>query len=446
MDEQTFWNKILKELKNTYSRPVFQTWFTNTKVLELRDNSVLIGCPSKFVKDTLEKKYLARLEKIVTEVRGEKTKISLKVKPFVLGQKVKKRSLGPLFGKEEPVSLPKTIGLRTDFNFANFAVSPTNELAYAAATAVAKTPGQTYNPLFLYGGVGVGKTHLMQAIGNEALKSAPDLKIIYCVSEDFTNELITAIQTKTTTGFKKRYRSANILLVDDIQFIAGKTAVQEEFFHTFNTIQRNGGQIVMTSDKPPEEIANLEQRLRSRFEAGLSIDIQPPDFELRTAILLIKAKQQELDLSMDVAKAIAANIESARKLEGFLVRLKTENAVRQVPFTLELINNLLGKPKTEALPKKVEPQEILKSVAQLNKVKIADLKGPVRKKQLVECRHISMYLLRTLLELSLVEIGQIHGGRDHTTVIHAVEKITGLLASSEDLRQKVSLVKQAIYE
>lgn len=449
MNEAAFWNKVLNQLKKALSRPIFQTWFANTKVISLEENALVLACSSKFVKDTIEKKYLSLLKKTVDEVRGKKTKLSLKVQPSVLPQKTKeKKTLGPLFEKEKQPLVAKagSAYLQPNLTFNNFAVSSTNELAYAAATAVAKSPGKAYNPLFLYGGVGVGKTHLMQAIGHESLKKHPNLKIIYCASEDFTNEIITAIKTKTTGGFKKRYRSADILLIDDIQFIAGKTAVQEEFFHTFNTIQRASRQIIMTSDKPPAEIANLEHRLRSRFEGGLNIDIQAPNFELRTAILLIKTKQHEMELPMDIAKTIAANIESTRKLEGFLARLKTEVAYRQIPLTLELVNSLLGKPKEETPQRKIKPREILRSVAQLNKIKISDLKGPVRKKQLVESRHISMYLHRILLNLPLVEVGQIHGGRDHTTVMHAVEKITNELSSSEYLRNKVSLIKKDIYE
>jgi len=445
MDEKTFWNKVLSRLKKTYSRPIFQTWFINTKVIAIKENTAIIACPSKFVKDTIEKKYFLILKKTVSEVRGEKTKLTLKVQSSLLSQEVKKpKPLGPLFEEEVQTAQKKPAYLRPEFTFLNFAVSSTNELAYAAATAVAKTPGKAYNPLFLYGGVGVGKTHLMQAIGNEILKVHPNLKVIYGVSEDFTNEIITAIQTKTTGSFRKRYRSAKVLLIDDIQFIAGKTAVQEEFFHTFNAIQRIGGQIVLTSDKPPAEIAKLEQRLRSRFEGGLAIDIQPPDFELRTAILLIKAKQQNLELPMEIAKTIAANIESTRRLEGFLVRLKTETTFRKTPIDSELVNSLLGKPKEEVVPRKIKPQEILKSVAQVNKVKISEIKGPVRKKHLVESRHISMYLQRTLLKLPLMEIGKIHGDRDHTTVMHAVEKIANKLSTSEDLRNKVSLIKSSI--
>lgn len=449
MDEKTFWNKVLNQLKKALSRPIFQTWFVNTKVASFEENALTVACSSKFVKDTIEKKYFSLLKKTVDEIRGEKTKLSLKVQPSVFPQKTKKKqTLGPLFEKEKrpPVTKAGDPHLQPNLTFSNFAVSSTNELAYAAATAVAKSPGKAYNPLFLYGGVGVGKTHLMQAIGHEILKKYPDIKIIYCASEDFTNEIITAIKTKSTGGFKKRYRSANVLLIDDIQFIAGKTAVQEEFFHTFNTLQRTNGQIIMTSDKSPAEIANLENRLRSRFEGGLSIDIQAPNFELRTAILLIKTKQHKLELPMDIAKTIAANIESTRKLEGFLVRLKTEVIFRQIPLTLELVNNLLGKPKEEISQRKIKPQEILRSVAHFNQIKISDLKGPVRKKQLVESRHISMYLHRILLNLPLVEVGHIHGGRDHTTVMHAVEKITNELPSSEYLRNKISLIKKDIYE
>ena len=446
MDKEVFWKKVLSRLKKTFSRPIFQTWFAQTKIASIEEKKVVILCPSKFVKDTIERKYLPLLQKNVEEILGRKTRLSFKISPNLFEKKKKKETpLGPLFEKEEPTFPKNSLGLRPDFTFANFAVSSTNELAYAAATAVAKSPGKAYNPLFLYGGVGVGKTHLMQAIGHEINKNFPQLKIIYCPSEDFTNEIITAIQTKTTRSFKKKYRSANVFLIDDIQFIAGKSTVQEEFFHTFNAIQRGGGQIVLTSDRPPAEIRKLEARLCSRFEGGLIIDIQPPDFELRTAILLIKAKQLKLDLSIEIAKKIAANIESTRKLEGFLIRLKTETMVKGVPLTLQLVNKLLGRQKEETFSRRIKPQEILRSVAKVEKVKIADIKGPVRKKKLVESRHLSMYLHRILLNMTFMEIGKIHGGRDHTTVIHAIEKISNSLPHSEELREKISQVKDVLY-
>jgi chromosomal replication initiator protein len=286
----------------------------------------------------------------------------------------------------------------------------------------------------------------MQAIGHEVLKQNSQTKIIYCMGEEFTNEIINAIRAKNTDIFKRKYRTARVLLIDDVQFIAGKTTVQEEFFHTFNTLQREGGQIVLTSDRPPEEIAKLEDRLRSRFEAGLIIDIPKPDFELRAAILLIKAKQRGMDLPMDITQTIAANIDSIRKMEGFLVRLTTEVETKKIPLTVELVNSLLGKSIEEnGRPRKqLKPKQIMEVVAEYFNLKIAELKSPTRLKNIALPRQILMYLLRTELGIPLMEVGELLGGRDHTTIIHGVEKITNLLSINEDLRVDISGIRQKL--
>jgi len=357
---------------------------------------------------------------------------------------------GPLFEKPEEkpeaTEVIERLGLRGDFNFENFAVSPTNQMAHAAALAVSQSPGRAYNPLFLYGGVGVGKTHLMQAIGQTILTRNPRTKIIYCAGEEFTNDIVNAIREKRTKEFKQKYRSVRILLVDDIQFIAGKTAVQEEFFHTFNAIWRVGGQIVLTSDQRPDEISKLEDRLKSRFEGGLTIDIQPPDFELRTAILLIKAQQRGIKLPMDVAQLVAGNITSTRRLEGFLTRLMTEAQTKNIPITPELASALLGHINDIGVPQKlIKPKEVISAVASYFNLKLFELVGPKRLKPIVVPRQISMYLLRTELKVPLMEIGRLLGGRDHTTIMHGVEKVTKLLPESEDLRVDIMGIKKKLY-
>ncbi|MBM3205575.1 chromosomal replication initiator protein DnaA, partial [Candidatus Shapirobacteria bacterium] len=298
----------------------------------------------------------------------------------------------------------------------------------------------------LYGGVGVGKTHLMQAIAHEVLKRNPRAKIIYCMGEEFTNEIVNAIREKTTKEFKQKYRSTRLLMVDDIQFIAGKTAVQEEFFHTFNAIWRVGGQIVLTSDRKPEEISKLEDRLRSRFEGGLTIDIEPPDFELRTAILLIKAQQKNIKLPMDVAQLIASNITSTRKLEGFLIRLMTESQTKKQAITLELTHALLGQDNGTIFPQKmVKPREVLSTVASFYNLRLSDLVGPKRDKKIALPRQIVMYLLRNDLKVSLMDIGRFLGDRDHTTIMHGVEKVTRFLPESEDLRVEMVGIRKKLY-
>ena len=337
------------------------------------------------------------------------------------------------------------IGLRADYMFSTFAVSTTNEMAHAAATAVSNRPGQSYNPLFFYGGVGVGKTHLMHAIGHNILRANPNAKIIYCTGEEFTNDIVHAIQTKKASHFKDRYRSANVLLIDDIQFIAGKNAVQEEFFHTFNALTKQFSQIVLTSDRPPHEITLLEDRLRSRFEAGLMIDIQQPSFELRTAIVLVKAKAQQIPITIDLAKIIASKVESARKIEGIITSIRSEIELKKKDLNQELIEDLLQTEVETKRPRiKVSPADVLKTVANHYHVKQSSLKGSSRLKNLVVARHIAMYLLKKELSLPLTEIGRWFASRDHTSVLHAVKKIEKEIVLNDEVRQDVSALQMTL--
>jgi chromosomal replication initiator protein len=292
----------------------------------------------------------------------------------------------------------------------------------------------------------VGKTHLMQAIANSVLKKNPRTPMVYCAGEEFTNEIIDAIQMKKTSEFKRKYRSVKGLFIDDIQFIAGKNTVQEEFFHTFNAVTRAGGQVIMTSDRPPHEINNLEARLRSRFEAGLLIDIGDPSFELRTAILLIKAQQKQLNIPMDAAQAIAAHVDSARRLEGFLVRLMTESRIKGKEITLDLVQTLLGK-RTEmplTTPIVVRPLEVIKATSHYYNIPIKDVRGQRRNKPLVTARQLAMYIMRFDLKLPLTEIGHMFEDRDHTTVMYGVDKMTEMLTDSDSLRADLSFVRKSL--
>lgn len=320
--------------------------------------------------------------------------------------------------------MAKNLGLRADFIFDTFAVSDSNEMPHMAALSVAKNPGINYNPLFLYGNVGVGKTHLMQAIGNYLLTKSPETKIIYCTGEDFTNAIIQAIYKKQTQDFREKYRGCDVLLIDDIQFIAGKDAVQAEFFHTFNALVKSNKQIVLTSDRPPSEISLLEDRIRSRFEAGLNVDIQQPSFELRTAILLNKAATAKLSLPLELAQTIASRIDSARKLEGIISRLKSELELKNRTLDSELISEILGKQEQkEYASRKINPKEIISLVANYYHLKPKIITGIKRQKEIIKARHLAMFLLKSLLNLSYSEIGQLFSNRDHTSVIHAVNKI-----------------------
>jgi chromosomal replication initiator protein len=452
MDKRKVWKTVLESLKINLSSASFATWFAQTFVVQMRGVAknrqiAEIGCPSSFVRNTIETRYYGLIKEALDQATGKSNDLVFVVKQ---GKKPAKKGEEPLFEvKKEKTGKSETIkkaGLRSDFNFDSFAVSSTNQMAHAAATAVAKTPGKAYNPLFLYGGVGVGKTHLMQAIAIAVLTRNPKAKVIYCTGEDFTNEIIDAIQTKATREFKQKYRSAKLLLIDDIQFIAGKTAVQEEFFHTFNALHRIGGQIILTSDRRPDEIAKLEDRLRSRFEGGLTIDIQKPNFELRTAIVLIKAQQKGVNVPMDAAQLIASNITSTRRLEGVLTRLISESKLKNEPITPSLASAILGHVNNVGVPRKlIKPREMMRAVASYFNLKLSELTGSRRTKPIVVPRQILMYLLRTELKVPLMEIGRLLGGRDHTTIMHGVDKITKLLPESEDLRVDISGIKQKAY-
>ena len=457
MDKDLLWSTVLAEMEINLSPGNFNTWLKPLTPVNLakgdKKMALTIGCPSVFHKNRVSERYVGQIQEIVEKKLKKKCEIKLEIK-----QKKKDDLLdnkADLFStdtdklaKEAYEEAVYKIGLTTGFTFENFAVSTSNEVAHAAAKTVSKKPGQMYHLIFIYGGVGVGKTHLMQAVGHEILKKNPDSSLVYCTGEEFTNEIIEAIRNRTTPVFRQKYRKAKMLFLDDVQFIGGKEKVQEEFFHTFNAIQKDGGQVILTSDRPPNEIVGLEDRLRSRFEGGLSVDIQEPGFELRTAILLIKAQQMRMELPMKVAQAIAANIESVRKLEGILMRLNSEQLARKETLTEELALALLNKINgdLEASSKKIFPKEILHKVADFYQLKIRDIKGKRRLKSIVLPRQIAMYLLKKELKIPYKEIGDLLGGRDHTTIIHGEEKITKLLPKLEQLRLDVTLIRKELYK
>lgn len=457
MDRETLWKTVLGELQVVLSPTNFKTWVRETELVKIDtagDNRqmVTIACKSPYHRETVENRYYGQIKMILDKLTEKRNELVFAVQPVKQGE-ILEPSAGPLFsqnglnsGTDMYKRAVERVRLRADFVFDTFAVSNTNEMAYAAAAAVAKNPGQAYHLLFFYGGVGVGKTHLMQAVGHQLLQDVPEAKVIYCTGEEFTNGLIDAIQRKTTQQFKQKFRTVKLLMVDDVQFIAGKDYVQEEFFHTFNAIAQNRGQIILTSDRLPTEIRGLEDRLRSRFEGGLTIDIQQPDFELRTAILRIKAQAQGVDLPMDTAKLIAANIESTRRLEGFLMTLMALSKTRGEAITPEMVTAQLGVSQPSNGERKyIKPKEVVEIVAGHFNLKSTLLRGERRSKDLVEARHIAMYLLRIDLGVSLEEVGSHLGGRDHTTVMHAVDKIKANLSNSENLRTEVESIRKALY-
>jgi chromosomal replication initiator protein len=457
MDKDSLWSAVIAEMELNLSPGNFTTWVSPLKAIKLKKlggGKILmeIGCPSVFHKNQVGERYVGQIIAAAEKKLKKKCEVKLKVRQ---DKKEKKGAADDLFSidtdklaQEAYEEAMARVGLTAGFTFENFAVSSSNEVAHAAAKTAAKKPGQVYHLIFIYGGVGVGKTHLMQAVGHAILKKNPDASLVYCTGEEFTNEIIEAIRNRTTAMFRQKYRRARILFLDDVQFIGGKETVQEEFFHTFNAVHKEGGQVILTSDRLPSEIAGLEARLRSRFEGGLTVDIQEPGFELRTAILLIKAEQMKMELPMRVAQAIAANVESTRRLEGVLMRLSSELAARKEPLTEELAMALLGKinGEAESLRKRATPGQVVKAVSEYYQIRLGDIRGSRRLKALVLARQVAMYLLRKELLLPLKEVGRLLGGRDHTTVLHGQDKVSRLLPKSEQLRVDVATIRKWLYK
>jgi chromosomal replication initiator protein len=449
IDTEKLWNGVLEALKTEVSEGAFNTYLRNTHPIGVQavgEKLIFeVGCNSTFIKNTIEARYLGQINRELERISEKKSETTIKVAE----KAVKEQNLpGPLFEGKKAVNyqgIIKRANLRDDFSFETYAVSGSNQMAYAAATAVAKNPGPTYNPLFIYGGVGVGKTHLMQAVGHEVIKKGEN-EVLFCSGEEFTNDLVEAIRFKSTDKVRAKYRKVKLLMIDDVQFIAGKSTVQEEFFHTFNSIQREGGQVIMTSDKPPAEIPKLEERLRSRFGAGLTVDIGPADFELRTAILLIKAKQRGYEMAMDTAQIIAANIEGVRELQGFLVRMETEEKVRGRKLENNEVREMLNMASTESVRSKViTPTEVINAVSDFYQVGVQQLKGERRTKTVAWPRQILMFLLRNDLRLPLEEVGRLLGGRDHTTVMHASEKVKVEMEENLAFAAEIAEVKRKIF-
>ena len=429
-ENASLWKKILGEIETEISRGTYINLFKSTGLLSLDHQVATIAAPSTMIIDLLNKRFYQMIKKTVDKHTGMDTKIVFvpKIIPTQSGQNTKEsKNSAPLFAHIEKT---KTVGhlprVRSDYTFQTMAVSSSNQLAYVSAATVAKKMGHSYNPLFIYGPVGVGKTHLMQAIANEVYKNSPDKKIIYITSEEFTNEVVEAIRSNDTARMKRKFRSTDLLIVDDVQFFAGKERVQEELFHTFNILVDRGSQIVLSSDRPPTDIKKLEKRLSSRFAGGLTVDIETPDFELRTAILLIKAKKHDVFLPIESAKKIAEKTHDSRELEGFLIRVITLSKASNSKITPDLVNKALRRGGGEER-RFFRPDDIIKNICFFYDIKPTLIKGPKRNARLVKARQIAMYILKKDLDLSLVEIGNILGGRDHTTIMHGVTKIERLL-------------------
>ncbi|HWQ13352.1 MAG TPA: chromosomal replication initiator protein DnaA [Roseiflexaceae bacterium] len=490
MNLAKIWNAALGSLQVQTSRQEFNTWLRRASLLAVENGVATIGAPSAFYKEGLESRYSLPLRELLSSLVGFPVAVR-----FVIGAPAmrdqglpggeQEQDLYGLDDHERPngyghgqsnggyaggngsygpgihpavydrlpmqqlefSSAMRTGMLNARYTFDRFIVGPSNRLANAACMAVAEHPAAAYNPLFLYGGVGLGKTHLLHAIGNYALDRDPEINVLYVSSEKFTNDLINAIRRQQTEEFRVRYRNIDILLIDDIQFIAGKESTQEEFFHTFNTLHSSGKQIVISSDKPPKAILTLEERLRSRFEWGLIVDVQMPDLETRTAILRTKAEQMLVNIPAEVIDFLAHRIQSnIRELEGCLNRVVAYAQMTGSHVTVEVATAALSELLDTSRRKRISPELIVREVAEFYGVDMRAMQGRGRSRNIVVPRQVAMYLLREETESSLVDIGQLLGGRDHTTVMYGCEKITEELNTDARLRQEVNTIREKLLQ
>lgn len=441
------WQAVLGNLELSLSKANFTTWFKNTSVLDHSPDKLIIGVPNTFTKEWLQNKYhkniLAALKSVDPDIRAVEYQITSRFSLQTKKKPMPTRIAVPKSGTASPVI---SSGLNPKYTFESFVVGSNNELAAAAAQAVAKTPGKSYNPLFIYGGVGLGKTHLMQAIGNRILKDGLFQQVLYVTTEKFTNEFIRAVRDNRGDSFKNLYRGVGVLLIDDVQFLAGKEQTQEEFFHTFNALHQTNKQIILSSDRLPKEIPAIEERLVSRFEWGMIADVQPPDFETRLAILRAKTKERGYEVDDDVLDYLAQTIETnIRELEGSLNRLMVYCQLNNTSPSLEKVKSALANIIFSPRKRNASPKKIMRVVAEFYNVSVEDLIRKSRKKEYVNPRQIAMFIIRKELETSLPMIGELFGGRDHTTVIHAVEKVKNLAKEKEGVKYEIGLITEKVY-
>ncbi len=444
---ETLWAKVLERLQLELSRPTFETWIKTASAERWENNCLVICTPNPFARNWLQKYYIKTIARVVQDILGYPVEVYLSVaqgdnvnvdESEVSWELATQSSIS-----ETPIKKQlRTTDLNLKYVFSRFVVGANNRMAHAAALAVAESPGREFNPLFLCGGVGLGKTHLMQAIGHYRLEICPECKFFYVSCEQFTNDLITAIRQDRMQSFREHYRDADLLLVDDIQFIEGKEYTQEEFFHTFNSLHEAGKQVVIASDRPPNQIPQLQERLSSRFSMGLIADIQAPDLETRMAILQNKAEYENTSLPKDVIEYIASNYTSnIRELEGALIRALAYVSIWGLPMTVKNIVPIL-----EARTEKVEttPAVILRIIADTFTLSIEELKSNSRRREISWARQVGMYLMRQHTDLSLPRIGEEFGGKDHTTVMYSCEKITQLRETDQNLGQTLRQLSDRI--
>ena len=450
MDLHQLWETALGEIELQISRPNYVTWLKNSSLVDKQDGVVLVSLPNNFAKEWVENKYhkiiLGALRNL--DETTKKVQFTVHSKPVQLSKRNK-----PAFFNEsksqlafEELKIDPETNLNPRYTFNSFVVGKTNQLAFAAASAAIEEIGKKYNPLFIYGGVGLGKTHLIQGIGNEIKKKYDDkVKVKYVSSEKFTNDVIYGIRNKRMEDMKEKYRNVDVLIIDDIQFIAKKEATEEEFFHTFNALYENNKQIIISSDRPPKFIPTLEERLRSRFEGGMIADIGYPDFELRLAILQTKLQERGVTLPDPILEFVANKIQkNLRELEGVLNRILFYQQAK-LDISLKTVETLVNE-TIQQPTKNINPNQVIKSVADFFEMSAQDLAGRCRQKSVVEPRQIAMYLLRDILGLSYPFIGEKLGKRDHTTAIYAYEKLNLEITKNQDLNQKIIAIKDLIYK
>jgi chromosomal replication initiator protein len=437
MDAERLWLAALGQLQVEMPRAAFDTWVRDAEFLAYEDGEMLVGVGNSFARDWLQDRLQSTVNRVLSGIAAQTVQVRFVVSPGEGGSPIQAEREPAMAVAEGPAS-----SFNPRYSFESFVVGASNRLAHAAALAVAEHPATAYNPLFLYGGVGLGKTHLLHAVGHAT--TAAGLRALYVSSEDFTNELIDAIRRQSTESFRQRYRRIDVLLIDDVQFLAGKESTQEEFFHTFNALHGQNKQLVISSDRPPKAFVTLEERLRSRFEWGLTADIQPPDFETRLAILRSKAERAGCSLAQDHLELIAGRCQSnIRELEGALTRVLALSDLTGQPLSHALIQSALAEHLygTPALT----PERIIAAVASQFQVDEDELLGPRRSRQVALPRQVAMYLLREETNASLPAIGDALGGRDHTTVLYGYEKIADLIETDDFLRKQVSAIRQTLH-
>jgi chromosomal replication initiator protein len=445
---EQLWSQVLERLQLQLSRPTFETWIKTAIAQQLENNCLVIRTPNPFARNWLQKYYIKTIADVVQDILGQPIEIHITFdqedETSTGGESQLSWSLPVSANITEniPSQRPRPNELNPKYVFSRFVVGSNNRMAHAASLAVAESPGREFNPLFLCGGVGLGKTHLMQAIGHYRLEISSDSKIFYVSTEQFTNDLIAAIRKDSMQSFREHYRAADVLLVDDIQFIEGKEYTQEEFFHTFNTLHEAGKQVVLASDRPPNQIPKLQERLCSRFSMGLIADIQRPDLETRMAILQKKAEYENMRLPREVVEYIATNYTSnIRELEGALIRAVAYMSISGLPMTVENIAPVLNPPTDKVA---ASPETVMMTIADAFNLSLEELKGSSRRREISWARQIGMYLMRQHTELSLPRIGEEFGGKDHTTVMYSCDKIAQLRESNFDVAKTVRQLSDRI--